>query len=68
METKTVEAIYQNGKLKLLEPVDLQENERVLVKVIQRSAVLSSQGILSGLDPDLVREVAEGDEFSIFNP
>ncbi|MBI1747040.1 MAG: antitoxin family protein [Acidobacteria bacterium] len=68
METKTVEAVYQNGNLRLLEPVDLQENEHVLVKVIKHSAVLSSQGIISGLDTDLVREVAEGDEFSIFNP
>jgi predicted DNA-binding antitoxin AbrB/MazE fold protein len=31
--TKTVEAVYQNGVLRLLEPLNLPENERVAVTV-----------------------------------
>jgi hypothetical protein len=37
----------------------------VLLKVVRQSAVEKSQGLLQGLDPEVVQEVAEGDEFSV---
>ena len=65
MSTLTIHAIYEEGKLRPLEPLPLQEQERVLLQVIRQSAVQETAGILQGLNPDVVREVAEGDEFSV---
>jgi len=33
--------------------------------VIRQSVVRKTQGLLAGLDPKVVQEVAEGDEFSV---
>jgi predicted DNA-binding antitoxin AbrB/MazE fold protein len=65
MSTVTIHAIYEQGKLSPLEPLPLQEQECVLLQVIRQSAVQETAGILQGLNPDVVREVAEGDEFSV---
>jgi predicted DNA-binding antitoxin AbrB/MazE fold protein len=61
----TVRAIYENGQLRPLEPLALQERESVLLQVIRQSAVQETAGILQGVSPEVVREVAEGDEFSV---
>lgn len=66
METLTIHAIYEDGKLRPLTPLPCQEKEQVLLKVIRQSAVQKTQGLLQGLDPKVVREIAEGDEFSVF--
>jgi len=34
-------------------------------KVIRHSAIQETQGLLQGLEPEVVQEVAEGDEFSV---
>lgn len=65
MVTITIHAIYEDGKLRPLQPLSLQDKERVLLKVIRQGAVQETQGLLQGLDPEVVREVAEGDEFSV---
>lgn len=65
MSTLTIHAIYEEGKLRPLEPLPLQEQECVLLQVIRQSAVQEAAGILQGLNPDVIREVAEGDEFSV---
>ena len=65
METLTIHAIYENGTLQPLTPLPLQDQEEVLLKVVRYSAVQEIQGLLQGLDPAVVQEVAEGDEFSI---
>ena len=65
MATFTVRAIYEEGKLRPLEPLPLEEKESVMLQVIRQSAVQETAGILQGLNPDTVREVAEGDEFSV---
>ena len=65
METLTIHAIYEDGKLRLLTPVPLQNQEKVLLKIMRHSAVQETQGLLQGLDPQIVQEVAEGDEFSV---
>jgi predicted DNA-binding antitoxin AbrB/MazE fold protein len=65
METLIVHAIYENGQLRPLEPLPLQEQENVLLQVIRQSAVQETAGILQGLSPEVTREVAAGDEFSV---
>jgi predicted DNA-binding antitoxin AbrB/MazE fold protein len=65
MATFTIRAIYEEGKLRPLEPLPLEEQESVLLQVIRQSAVQETAGILQGLAPEVVREVAEGDEFSV---
>jgi predicted DNA-binding antitoxin AbrB/MazE fold protein len=65
MAILTVRAIYEDGKLRPLPPLPLQEKESVLLQVIRRSAVEETAGLLQGLDPDVVQEVAEGEEFSV---
>jgi len=63
----TVEAVYENGVLKPAEPLPLREHEKVSVTVepaltwAERTAgLLQWKG-----DPELLRRIAEGDEFSI---
>jgi predicted DNA-binding antitoxin AbrB/MazE fold protein len=65
MVTFTIQAIYEEGKLRPLEPLPLQEQESVLLQVIRRSAVQETAGILQGLNSEVVQEIAEGDEFSV---
>jgi hypothetical protein len=38
---------------------------QVLLKVVRHSAVQETQGLLQGLDPEVVQQIAEGDEFSV---
>ena len=64
MSVLTIHAIYEEGKLRPLQPLPLQEQEQVLLQVIRESAVQETSGMLQGLDPQVVREVAEGEEFS----
>ena len=65
MATFTIRAIYGEGKSRPLEPLPLEEQESILLQVIRHSAVQETAGILQGLNSDTVREVAEGDEFSV---
>ena len=65
MAAFTVRAIYEEGKLRPLEPLPLHEQESVRLQVIRQSTVQKTAGMLQGLNLDVVREVAEGDEFSV---
>jgi predicted DNA-binding antitoxin AbrB/MazE fold protein len=65
MTVLTIHAIYEDGKLRPLQPLPLQEQEQVLLQVIRDSAVQETSGMLQGIDPEVVREVAEGEEFSV---
>ena len=65
MSVLIIHAIYEEGKLLPLQPLPLQEQEQVLLQVIRESAVQETSGMLQGLDPQVVREVAEGKEFSV---
>jgi len=63
----TIEATYENGVLKLAEPLPLKEHEKVRVTVeptltwAERTA-----GMLHWTgDPEILRRIAEDDEFSI---
>jgi predicted DNA-binding antitoxin AbrB/MazE fold protein len=69
----TVDATYENGVLKLSEPLPLKEHEKVRVSVhtsvdIQKAvdAVQRSYGLLQWTgDAETLRRVAEDDEFGI---
>ena len=65
MSVLTIHAIYEEGKLRPLQPLPLQEQEQVLLQVIREGAVQETSGMLQGLDPQVVREVAEGEECSV---
>jgi predicted DNA-binding antitoxin AbrB/MazE fold protein len=68
-----VEAVYANGALKLSQALPLQENEKVQVTVhkpVTRddavAAVQRGYGLIRWTgDPEVLRQLAEGDEFGI---
>jgi predicted DNA-binding antitoxin AbrB/MazE fold protein len=63
----TVEAVYENGVLKPSEPLPFKEHEKVTITV--DSALTWAErtaGILRWTgDPEILRRIAEDDEFSI---
>jgi predicted DNA-binding antitoxin AbrB/MazE fold protein len=65
--TLTVEAIYENGVLKLTQPLPLNEHDRVQVTVqIKPSVARESAGMLRWRgDWETLRRIAEDDEFGI---
>jgi predicted DNA-binding antitoxin AbrB/MazE fold protein len=54
MATFTIRAIYEEGRLRPLEPLPLAEQESVLLQVIRHSAVQETAGILQGLNSEVV--------------
>jgi len=65
--TITIEAIYENGVLRPTQPLPLKEQELVRITIepeigwAERTAgLIQWKG-----DPDLLRRIAEDDEFSI---
>jgi predicted DNA-binding antitoxin AbrB/MazE fold protein len=65
--TLTLEATYENGTLKLAQPLPLKEHETVRVTVhLGISRARQTAGLLRWTgDPEVLRRVAEDDEFSI---
>ena len=63
----TVEAIYENGVLKLAEPLPLQEHEKVRVTIEPKpSWVDRTAGIINWTgNPEDLRRLVEDDEFGI---
>ena len=63
----TVEAIYENGALKPTQPLPLKEQEKVrLVIEPELSWAERTAGMLQWTgDPEILRRIAEDDEFSI---
>jgi len=63
----TVEAVYENGVLKPKEPLPLRENETVRVSI--ESPVTWAErtaGMIQWTgEPEVLRRIAEDDEFSI---
>jgi predicted DNA-binding antitoxin AbrB/MazE fold protein len=64
MNTITVSAIYQDGIIKPLEPVNLAENERVVLQIIRdqekgpaERKVISLEGIWAGLGDPTFEEI-----------
>lgn len=62
-----VEAIYEKGVLKLDKALPLAEHQRVKVTVHgESSRIRDSYGLIGWTgDPDVVRKIAEEDEFGV---
>ena len=63
----TVEAVYENGVLRPKQPLPLQENEIVRVSIESPTSWAErTAGMLTWTgDPDVLRRIAEDDEFGI---
>jgi predicted DNA-binding antitoxin AbrB/MazE fold protein len=63
----TIEAVYENGVLKPVQPLPLKEQQRVQVTVrVKPSAARESAGMLRWRgDWETLRRLAEEDEFGI---
>ncbi|UCE17777.1 MAG: antitoxin family protein [Gemmatimonadota bacterium] len=60
-------AVYEDGILKPLTPVDFKEHEKVNLKVVnEKSTVLETKGMVKG-NPKFIKEVAESKEFDEWN-
>ena len=62
-----VSATYENGVLKLDNPIPLEEHQRVKVTVHEEMSVVDrSYGLLGWTgDPEILRKIAEDDEFGV---
>jgi predicted DNA-binding antitoxin AbrB/MazE fold protein len=63
----TIEAIYENGVLKPAKPLPLEEHETVRITIEpERSWADRTAGMLKWTgDPEVLRQIAEDDEFGI---
>jgi len=62
--SRSIEAIYQDGVLKPLAPLKLNEHERVRITVEKgESVVRATSGIFSGLDDNTIDEIALSPNF-----
>ena len=60
-------AVYEDGILKPLTPVDFKEHEKVNLKVVNtKSTVLKTKGIVKG-NPKFIKEIAESQELDEWN-
>ncbi len=60
----TIEAIYENGVLKPLSPIELKEHEKVIITIEKgTSAVRASSGMFNSLDDSSINEIALSPEF-----
>jgi predicted DNA-binding antitoxin AbrB/MazE fold protein len=62
---KTIYAIYENGVLKPLEQLDLKESQRLKLSLEILPSVVDDTQALIRARPDVVEEVAEGDEYCV---
>ena len=65
--TITVEAVYENGVLKLTEPLQLKEHEKVQIIIVARGSWAErTAGMVPWHgDHETLRRIAEDDEFGI---
>ena len=61
---KVIQAVYENGVFKPVGKIDLQEHQPVEIVLSEMSSVTQkTQGILKGLDDDVVNDIALSPEF-----
>jgi predicted DNA-binding antitoxin AbrB/MazE fold protein len=63
----TIEAVYENGILRLTQPLPLKDQEKVRITIEpELSWAERTAGLLNWTgDPALLQRIAEGDEFSV---
>jgi predicted DNA-binding antitoxin AbrB/MazE fold protein len=59
-----IKAIYENGIIKPLEKLDLEEKEEIEIKITD--TVRKTKGIIK-LNPKIAKEIAESDELSVWD-
>lgn len=63
----TIEAIYESGVLRPLEPLDgLKEHERVRITVQPVNLVTEQRQQRIKIEPAIAREIAESPEYDLF--
>ncbi|MCP9469344.1 MAG: antitoxin family protein [Nitrospira sp.] len=60
---KTIEAVYEKGAIKPLEPLALSESQKITVTIETTESRVASTKALIKADPDMVRQVAESDDY-----
>lgn len=60
---KTIEAVYEKGAIKPLEPLALSELQPIRVTIETTESRIASTKTLIRADPDVVRQVAESDDY-----
>lgn len=60
---KTIEAVYEKGAIKPLEPLALSELQPIRVTIETTESRIASTKTLIKADPDVVRQVAESDDY-----
>ena len=60
---KTFDAIYENGVIKPLERLLLSEPQKIKVTIETTESLAASTKAIIPADPDVVRQVAESDEY-----
>ena len=61
---RNIEAVYENGVLKPLSPLNLKEHEKVKLTVEEeKNSVRATSGMFSGVSNSVIDEVALSPEF-----
>lgn len=60
---KTIEAIYERGIIKPLEKLPLTESQLIKITIDTTESLVASTRAMIKADPDLVRQVAENDDY-----
>jgi len=58
-----IKALYENGVLKPLEKIDIEEKAEIEIKIA--NAVTKTRGIIK-VKPKIAKEIAESDELSVW--
>ncbi len=56
--SRNIEAVYEDGVLKPLSPLNLKEHEKVRISLDGESVVRATSGIFDGLDDKAIEEIA----------
>lgn len=60
---KTIDAIYEKGIIKPLEKLPLTESQKIKITIDTIETLVASTSAMIKADPDVVRQVAENDEY-----
>jgi predicted DNA-binding antitoxin AbrB/MazE fold protein len=60
---KTIQAIFESGLLRPLEPLNFRESQRVTLTIEAAPSVVDETQALIPAQPEVVKEVAESDEY-----